>query len=162
MFIQPVSSFPQILVIQPPNNIIEFKVADTVVNTVNTRGIMGAGIAKMFKEKYPEMFKSYQRVCDANLLKPGCIWPWAVLEKYEMPPRLILNMVTKDHWRELSKYEWIESGLKSLKHTITAFNIPSVAMPKIGCELDGLDWNIVKSMIFKELAGVDAKVYILE
>ena len=163
MFIQPDLNFPQILVVLPPNDLLSFS-ADALVNTINCKGVMGAGVAKKFKLKYPEMFKKYQVLCGADIIKPGKIWPHTVLPKYETPPKLILNMATKDHWKDNSRYEWIEAGLKSLVECIKIFYIPSLAMPKIGCGNGGLDWNIVKDMIFRELEEIskDCKIYILE
>ena len=59
--------------------------AQTLVNTVNTVGVMGKGIAKAFKEKYPDMFREYKRLCDSGELSIGKIHLW------RSPQRLVLN-----------------------------------------------------------------------
>lgn len=82
--------------------------AQVIVNTVNTVGVMGKGIAKDFKKYYPEMFKEYQRYCEIGALEVGKLW------LYKTPNKWVLNFPTKKHWRNPSRLEYIESGLKNL------------------------------------------------
>lgn len=76
--------------------------AKVLVNTVNTDGVMGKGIALKFKKLYPDMFKKYQSFCDNKLLDIGKLWI------YYSPNKWILNFLTKKHWRNKSEYEYIE------------------------------------------------------
>ena len=78
--------------------------ADALVNTVNTVGVMGKGIALQFKEAFPHNNKEYTAACKAKLLEPGkllAVWDSNLL----LGRKLIINFPTKTHWRFPSKYE---------------------------------------------------------
>src|SRR5271165_4359983 len=86
---------------------------ESLVNTVNTKGKMGRGIALEFKQRYPEMFNDYRSACKCGVVKVGKIWVWNTGAL--MYPQYILNFPTKDDWRNPSKLEWISSGLDDLR-----------------------------------------------
>src|SRR5271168_3580089 len=103
--------------------------ADTeaLTNTVNTVGVMGKGIALMFKETFPENFKNYEAACKRKELKVGKMF---VSERQSfVGPKWIVNFPTKEHWRGDSKIEWIDAGLEDLKKVIAEKNIKSIAVP---------------------------------
>ena len=90
-------------------NLFEAKV-EALVNTVNTVGVMGKGVALMFKEAYPENFKTYKVACKRKEVKIGHMF---VTERQALiGPKWIINFPTKEHWRGDSRMVWIESGLK--------------------------------------------------
>lgn len=120
---------------------------DFICNTVNTQGVMGAGIAKTFKEKCPDMFYQYKIDCKNGLYTPGCIRYWNI-PKTE---RYIINFATKDHWKNPSKYEWIEQGFDCLYNDFkdyknTSDELTTILMPPVGCGLGGLRFDVVKEM----------------
>jgi O-acetyl-ADP-ribose deacetylase (regulator of RNase III) len=84
--------------------------ADIRVNTVNCVGVMGAGVALAFKQRYPDMFKDYQRDCKAGRVVPGTMHVWKSLTG-----DWIINFPTKRDWREPSRYEDIDNGLDDLR-----------------------------------------------
>lgn len=85
-------------------NLLEADV-EALVNTVNTVGVSGKGIALMFKENFPENFRAYEAFSKAGNLAPGCLF---ITERQDMlGPRFIINFATKKHWRHPSKLEWI-------------------------------------------------------
>jgi O-acetyl-ADP-ribose deacetylase (regulator of RNase III) len=134
---------------------------DAVVNTVNTVGVMGKGIALMFKERFPENFKAYEAACKRKELTIGRVF---VTESPELNgPRWIINFPTKAHWRFPSKLEWIESGLEDLRHVIMEKGIKSIALPPLGSGNGGLNWQDVRPLIEAalgdRLADVDVVVY---
>lgn len=127
--------------------------ADALVNTVNTVGVMGKGIALMFKERFPKNFKEYEAACAKGQLKPGSIF---VTRADELQgPQWIINFATKKHWRHPSKLEWISSGLKELKLFLISKQIRSVAIPPLGAGNGGLDWSAVRQLILDELSDLD-------
>lgn len=135
--------------------------AQALVNTVNTVGVMGKGIALRFKEMFPYNFSVYAGACKSGELAPGRI---LVVKDSNLAlgERLVINFPTKVHWRQPSKYEYIEEGLKDLVRVIGEFGITSIAIPPLGCGNGGLDWTVVKEMINKALsplAGVEISVY---
>ena len=140
-------------------NLLEADV-EAVVNTVNTVGIMGKGIALMFKEQFPRNFEAYSRACAAGELRLGKMY---VTENKELfGPRWIINFPTKTHWRVKTKIEWVEEGLKDLVRTIVEKNIHSIAIPPLGCGNGGLDWGEVGPLIasaLEDVEGVNAIVF---
>ena len=116
--------------------------ADALVNTVNTVGVSGKGVALMFKEAFPANFRAYAAECKAGRMAPGGLF---VTERAGMlAPQFIVNFATKDHWRSPSRLEWIESGLATLRREIVSRAIRSIAIPPLGAGNGGLDWEDVK------------------
>ncbi len=134
--------------------------AEALVNTVNTVGVMGKGVALMFKEAYPENFKAYEDACRSEQVQIGKMF---VTERREMfGPKWIVNFPTKVHWRFPSKIEWIVHGLEDLKRVMKERGIKSVALPALGAGNGGLAWKDVRPKIeaaLGELSGVDVIVY---
>jgi hypothetical protein len=128
---------------------------DSIVIPVNTKRVMGAGLAKQFSREYPRGFGAYQA---REHMEPGKIY---IVDIDGLP--LIFFMTTKDDWRDPSKLEWVISALKELKFSLTMQPwLRDVGIPKVGCGLGGLDWNVVKPHILKELEGVTQHVHIYE
>lgn len=135
--------------------------AEALVNTVNTVGIMGLGIARQFKRAYPAMFRDYKRSCKAGEVKLGKVQVFD-LGGLAGGPRWIINFPTKRHWRSDSRMEDIEAGLKDLVATIRKLRIRKIAIPPLGCGNGGLDWNEVRPRIeaaLAEVPEVEALVY---
>ena len=133
---------------------------EAVVNTVNTVGIMGKGIALKFKKRFPLNFEAYARACEAGEVRTGSMF---VSENAELiGPRWIINFPTKTHWRVKTKIEWIEEGLEDLVRVIRDKDIRSVAIPALGCGNGGLEWQDVRPLIvsaLEKLRGVEAFVH---
>ncbi len=134
--------------------------AEALVNTVNTVGVMGKGIALMFKETFPNNFKAYEAACKRGEVQIGRMF---ITERHDMyGPKWIINFPTKEHWRSPSQIEWIEEGLKDLARVIRENKIKSVAVPPLGTGNGGLDWHEVRAKIEGELealSGVEIIVY---
>jgi O-acetyl-ADP-ribose deacetylase (regulator of RNase III) len=134
--------------------------AEALVNTVNTVGVMGKGIALMFKEAFPANFRAYEDACKRKEIEVGHMF---VTETSSLQgPRWIINFPTKKHWRQPAKLEWIVEGLKDLKHVIAELKIRSIAIPPLGAGNGGLDWSDVRPKVEQALAdlkGVNVLVY---
>lgn len=134
--------------------------ADIRINTVNCVGVMGAGVALMFKNRYPEMFKDYVKACERNEVKPGQPHVWE--EASLLSKCTIINLPTKVHWKNPSKYEYIEKGLIWLREFLRNRENAKVTLPALGCGHGGLDWNIVKEMIIKYLGDLNVEILAFE
>jgi len=135
--------------------------ADALVNTVNTVGVMGKGIALQFKEAFPYNNREYVIACKNKELAPGkllAVWDSNLL----YGRKLIINFPTKTHWRQPSKYEYIEKGLLALKELIKKENIKSIAIPPLGAGNGGLDWEKVKPMIAAALQDLAIEIQVFE
>ena len=134
--------------------------AEAVVNTVNTVGVMGKGIALMFKEAFPDNFKRYEEACEQKAVRVGHMF---VTENLAIDgPRWIINFPTKQHWRKPTKLQWVIDGLTDLRRVIEEKGIHSVAVPPLGCGNGGLDWAEVRPEIERALGNmkdVDVLVY---
>lgn len=141
-------------------NLLDARV-EALVNTVNTVGVMGKGIALMFKEQYGRNFDLYAAACKAKKVKVGHMF---VTETGELDgPRWIINFPTKEHWKGNSRVEWVESGLEDLKRALRDRKIRSVAIPPLGAGNGGLDWPTVKARIEAALSGLeDVDVIVFE
>lgn len=128
--------------------------AQTLVNTVNCVGVMGKGIAKDFKEREPEMFTAYRRICDKKLLAPGKLWLWRESSQW------VLNFPTKQHWRNPSKLEWIDAGLKKFAQNYQKQGITEISFPRLGCGNGGLDWEDVRPLMEEHLRSLPIQIYI--
>lgn len=127
--------------------------AEALVNTVNTVGVMGKGIALMFKDRFPANFKAYAAACERGEVRLGEMF---VTENVELDgPRWIVNFPTKDHWRSRTRLAWIEAGMSDLIRVIQAYGIRSIAVPPLGCGNGGLDWIDVKPVIESKLSRLD-------
>jgi len=138
-------------------NIIE---ADTqaLVNTVNTYGIMGKGIALAFKKSFPDNYKSYRIAYDRGELQVGKM---NIFRTSLISPRFIINFPTKKPWRHKSRVEYIEAGLDDLVIVIGENNIKSIAIPPLGCGNGGLDWKVIKQIITAKLEPIANAVDVL-
>lgn len=140
-------------------NLLEAKV-DALVNTVNTQGVMGKGIALMFKEAFPANLRAYEIACRDKQVEVGRMF---VTKRSDMlGPRWIINFPTKRHWRHPSKLEWIATGLKDLRRVIAEEGIKSIAIPPLGAGNGGLDWAQVKPLIAEALGDLDIEVVVYE
>ncbi len=129
--------------------------AHVLVNTVNTVGGMGKGIAKDFKTIYPEMFKEYQKLCEEKKLTIGKLW------LYKTPNKWILNFSTKTTWRLPSKIEYIESGLKTFVKSYAEHGITSISFPPLGCGNGELNWEKqVRPLMEKYLNKLPIDIFI--
>lgn len=133
---------------------------EAIVNAVNTVGVMGKGLALQFKQRFPENFRAYAAACKAGDVRVGSMF----VTRRDAPGerRWIINFPTKQRWQNSSKLEWIESGLIDLRRVLAEEDIRSVAIPRLGCGLGGLDWSTVRPLLVSELGelpNVDAVVY---
>ncbi len=133
---------------------------EALVNTVNTVGVMGKGVALQFKRAYPENFREYKQACDRGELKPGDVFVWqrGSLDN----PRYILNVATKKHWRSPSKIEYVGRGLRRLRTIVQELGIRSIALPPLGAGSGGLPWPEVKKRMeaaLRDLPNVEVEIY---
>lgn len=127
--------------------------AEALVNTVNTVGVMGKGIALMFRERFDDNYARYRAACKAGELRAGSL---LVTEPGELQgPRYVVNFATKQDWRAPSRIEWVRSGLEELRRFLNEHRVRSVAIPPLGAGNGGLDWAAVRVEIERALADIE-------
>ncbi len=140
-------------------NLLEAK-AEALVNTVNTVGIMGKGIALMFRERFDDNFRLYAAACKAGQVQTGKMF---ITEPHELDgPRWIINFPTKQHWRSPSRLEWITNGLQDLRRFLVDKQVKSIAIPPLGAGNGGLDWVAVRKQIDEALGDLDIEITVFE
>lgn len=132
--------------------------AQTVVNTVNCVGVMGKGIALVYKLRYPKMFDVYKEFCLSKDIAIGKLW----LYKGEVNNPWVLNFPTKFHWKYPSKIEYIETGLQKFVDTYKQRGIESIAFPLLGAHNGGLDREEVVALMYEYLSKCDIPIDIYE
>ena len=130
--------------------------AQTLVNTVNCRGVMGKGLALQFKLRFPEMFADYSTRCKAHQVRVG--EPYL----YRNGDTWILNFPTKDDWRRPSRLDYVERGLRYFAEHYREWGIQSIAFPQLGCQNGGLNWEHVGPLMHRYLdrLNIDVEIYV--
>tara|TARA_R110000796_G_scaffold219504_1_gene335516 strand:+ start:19442 stop:20557 length:1116 start_codon:yes stop_codon:yes gene_type:complete len=129
--------------------------ATTLVNTVNCVGVMGKGVAQIFKQRYPDMFLDYVRRCELKQVEPGVPYHYC-----DMLGNSIVNFPTKNHWRSSSRLDDIIKGLDVFISEYKRWGITSVAFPPLGCGNGGLAWSLVGPLMYQKLSQLDIPVEI--
>lgn len=134
--------------------------AEALVNTVNEVGVMGKGIALMFRERFPENAEAYETACKAKEVRVGRMFVTKTQSLWG--PKWVINFPTKKHWRHPSKLEWIRAGLRDLVRVIRENQIRSIALPPLGCGNGGLEWSLIRREIeaaLVDIPEIEASVY---
>ncbi|WP_404296461.1 macro domain-containing protein [Halomonas sp.] len=129
----------------------------TIVNTVNCVGVMGAGIALECRLRYPAMYERYEALCQQKLLQPGKLW------LYRSPERWLLNFPTKQHWKHPSRLSYLRQGLEKFVATYRDKGIHSIAFPLLGADRGGIDPGdslaLIQGYLDTGLEDLDIEVY---
>lgn len=151
--------------------------ADALVNPVNCKGVMGAGVAEQMMDRYPGQCKIFNRESEGLVgVRPGNVYVSMAAQRDTNEDKLVVHVTTKDDWQDPTQLDWIESIAKQLDTMITeAVNaarqagkdpdsIDYVAMPAIGCGHGGLSWPVVRGILEDELEDTDRTytVYLLD
>ena len=130
--------------------------AQTLVNTVNTVGVMGKGIALGFRKHFPEMYEDYVRRCERHQVHLG--EPY-LYRRVTLPH--IINFPTKEHWRSVSRLDDIVKGLRYLQNHLDEWGVTSLAVPPLGCGEGQLEWRVVGPTLYRDLSqlGISAELF---
>lgn len=123
--------------------------SQALVNPVNCVGVMGAGLAKKFKNMFPDNYKHYRESCLNKSLIIGNVFV------FKEKDRIIINLPTKNHWKDNSKLDYISNSVDAMSKVIQEKKITSVALPALGCGLGGLEWKNVKEILINKLNKID-------
>jgi O-acetyl-ADP-ribose deacetylase (regulator of RNase III) len=132
--------------------------AQCLVNPVNTVGVMGAGLARDFKVRYPDMFTTYKKMCEEGDLRPGQVAFWAAKRE---PDQVVCLFPTKEHFAQKSTILLIDASLRAFVRFAPNMNIETAAFPMVGCGLGGLDFELqVQPLLERHLKNLDMEVEI--
>lgn len=121
------------------------------VHGCNSRGVMGSGVAKIVKEKYPQAFQDYEDFCfdtalDSRLGK--------IVVSYSNG-KIIVNAITQAKYgRDGAKYVSYDAIHDCFTAIREDTRIPErISIPKIGAGLGGGDWTVIASIIAERCNG---------
>lgn len=159
-----------------------------ICHQVNCMGVMGSGVAKIVKQRYPKVFEEYKRCVDnlnhdmlggcllvdtgdgkyianisAQYYYKGCKIDYSHLQNPYNQPSLSPNptdeFFSDDTPLRYTNYEAFYTGLTKLLMDMNLNKIKSVAFPyKIGSDRGGADWNVILSMINSVFENTDITV----
>ncbi len=141
-------------VIYRPGDDVTQDNAAILVNTVNTVGVSGKGVALAFRQRWPAIMAPYVAACRSGRLQAGgCLL-------FPLPDgRLWAALATKAHWRDPSQLAWVETGLSQLADLAAQAGVRSIAIPPPGCGNGGLLWTRVEPLVLAALGGFDLRIY---
>ena len=123
-----------------------------LAHCVSADKALGAGIALEFRNRFPNMLLKLKDT------------PFEVGKCYGYtepnPRRSIINIVTKEHYYDKPIYSDFSAAIENLRDTIVSHRIKFLAIPRLGCGLDGLDWERVFYIINGVFWSVDCAVVI--
>ena len=132
---------------------------DALVDTVNTEGVMGKGLALQVRAAFPDVFAAYAQVCKAGAVEVGRMH----VVRRAGRPRVVVNFPTKQRWRQPSQLAYVRDGLRDLIAQVRVLGIASIAVPPLGCGLGGLPWADVRPLIVAAFAELpDVRVLLFE
>lgn len=127
-----------------------------LVNPVNCVGVAGAGLAKQFKDRWPQQVAEYTDFCRAGKMRPG------VIHEALLPSgQSILSVPTKRHFRDQSRLADIRLGVRELAEWLRREST-TIAIPPLGCGLGGLSKPEVMELIEQELSGIQAGIWLYD
>ena len=131
-----------------------------IVHGCNAQGVMGSGVAKAIREKWPVTFKKYREHYERYGSRLGAVIPvWVDVDT------LVINGITQEFYGRDGKryvdYDAVRSVFKFTRGWAQEWNMP-VNFPLIGCGLGGGDWQIIENIIEEELPGIEKRLWIKE
>ena len=111
---------------------------------------MGAGIAPLFVKKFgrkDELFRANAKIGQAAILNCD-------------QNKFIYNLVTKEKYYGKPTYESLEQSLVFMRNHAVENKVHKIAMPKIGCGLDLLNWDVVSDLIKKVFRETNIKIIV--
>lgn len=127
-----------------------------ICHQVNCKGVMGRGVAKTFKQVFPENYELYKEACNNAINSTDLLGKLIFLG--EDDNKYSCSMFAQDDYHNRSvcntNYEAFRSCCKAIAHTADAISSShkvTINMPyKIGCGLGGGDWDVVLRILWEE------------
>lgn len=137
--------------------------ADIILHQVNCQGVMGSGIAKQVREKYPEVYARYRQLCDEMKdNRAELLGKTQFVRTYE--GCYIVNLFAQENFGYDGKcYTDYDALRECLAHTHSCCFEETIAIPYLmGCHRGGGRWDIVYEMIKEIFGDTDNTVLICE
>lgn len=138
--------------------------ADIIVHQVNCQGVMGSGVARQVREKYPYVFQKYQELCSrykAEHNEKGLLGTAQIVKTDSNSMKYIANLFAQENFGYDGKcYTNYDALRQCLALVSERFKHASIAIPYLmACHRGGGDWNKVSKIIEEELEGCNVTFY---
>ena len=132
--------------------------ANVICHQVNCQGVMGSGFAKQVKERYPQAFEAYKKLCDETRPKSALL---GTAQPVFIGDKVIYNLFGQDRYGHTGQFTSYEALKDCFKRVVQGSSDgDKFAMPyRIGCDRGGGDWTIVYKMLEEAFANCDLTLY---
>lgn len=126
-----------------------------LIHGCNAQGAMNSGVAKAIRERFPKAWLAYKHAFemgqhDENVRKLTQLGNY--IDAPVSPNRTVINAITQQNYgKDGKKYVSYDAIDQVTKRIAVDYDVPTCAMPKIGCGLGGGDWSIVEAIIKNNL-----------
>ena len=143
---------------------------DIIVHQVNCQKVMGSGIAKQIRDRWPDVYSDYCNFIDYGFDNGVCRYSYDFLGSTQfvfVNGKIVVNFFSQDQYLPRgvchTNYEAFRTCCQNLKHNIKLRCIDGgsvIGFPyKIGCGLAGGDWSIVSKIIEEELSEYNVEIW---
>lgn len=137
---------------------------DVIAHQVNCQGVMGSGVAKQIREKWPNVYKAYRAECDpfTDLNKPllGNCQLVQVNDNQHVANLFGQKYYGRDG-RRYTSYDAIYDALTNLAVQMMDNGMKSLAIPyKMSSDRGGADWDVILTMIKSPLVFGNTEITI--
>ena len=128
-----------------------------LVHCISADFKLGAGIAKEFERRFDlrnDLFNAFgsKWYLEYDSKIPG--------DAFLHGKKRIIDLITKTrYWHKPTLYS-IKRALEKMKIGCVKYNIKKLAMPKIGCGLDKLNWFDVSKLIKDIFSDIDIEIVV--
>jgi len=130
-------------------NILDVSNVEAIVNPCNMLGVMGSGISRDFKEKYPEMFEDYVKFCEDHGFDEYGIHVYNLNSDSGLP-EYIINLPTRRHWASDDSLNVVKKSLEYLVDLCYSKNIRTIAIPDLCMDTIDIYKHNLKSLIISD------------
>jgi O-acetyl-ADP-ribose deacetylase (regulator of RNase III) len=130
-----------------------------VLHGCNACGVMGSGVAKLIREKWPKAYRDYRDVYDSNGLSLG-----SIVQSKQPDGKIIFNAITQSTYGKSGvhvSYWAVANIIRTMSNMVVVQKNQVVAMPMIGAGLGGGNWSVISAIIENEAKNYQVVVYIL-
>lgn len=130
---------------------------DAIGHGVNCKGVMGSGIAPLFRNRWPIMYHRYKRICDEDYLLPGMVMPYLVASK----GLYVYNIASQYNPGASAKLTYLKAGLDYVHFHMLEKDVKHLGLPRIGAGIGGLSYEDVRATVEEVFAKSSRKVTIV-
>lgn len=121
----------------------------------NCQGAMGAGIAKEFKRRFPDMYAEYRLRCQTGRFQLGDVFVWTA------PDLVVYNLATQPRPGPSADREAVRLSARAMLRDAEDRGLPTVGIPRIGAGLGGLRWSSVSAVLAEEARGSGVELVVV-